>query len=277
VNGEGVKPSHVLSAGDLVEGTIPFPPAPNLVPEPIPLNIVYEDDHLLAVDKPPGLVVHPGSGQQGGTLANALSFMFKNSLSTLSGPLRPGIVHRIDKGTSGLVLVAKTNSVHQLLSELFKTRKVKKTYRAISWGDPGGQVIVEKGIGRSKNDRTKMRIDPDGRPSITRFSVKCTNGCFSELLIKPETGRTHQIRIHLSSIGHPIVGDPTYGGGARRFSQVAPLYRSIAGQILKIVERPMLHAEKLSFVHPVTSKRLQVKAEIPKDLKQVSKLLTTNV
>lgn len=252
VNHAPAKAGLKLKKGDLVEVITPPPPPSDLLPEQIPLKILYEDDDLLVVDKPPGMTVHPTPGHPSHTLVNALLSHFP-SLPETGQPLRPGVVHRLDKDTSGLVIVAKNVVAHMKLASQFKNRSVTKTYIALVKGrltpDEG---IVEAKIGRDPRHRKKMAVVERGREARTEYRViKYFDSQYTLLEVKPKTGRTHQIRVHFSAIGHPVVGDSTYGGKS------------------PLISRQFLHAAKLGFRLPSTGKYLDIETELPEDLKQV--------
>ena len=248
INGMFVKPSHRISYGD--EIIIDPPPARKLEakPEDIPLDIVYEDDYILVVNKPKNMVVHPAPGNYTGTLVNALLYSCKD-LSTINGVLRPGIVHRLDKDTSGLLVVAKDDYTHRKLAEQFKKHVVKKTYLALADGIiKNDEDIIITNIGRNPRNRKKMAVVENGREAITKYKViERLAGRFTFLKVGIETGRTHQIRVHMSYIGHPIIGDTLYGKGENEFG--------VSGQLL--------HAYLLNFVHPATGKRVSFTAPLP--------------
>ena len=215
----------------------------------MPLDIIYEDDDMLVINKEKGIVVHPGNGNPDGTLANAVMAKCKGSLSGIGGRIRPGIVHRIDKDTSGLIIVAKNDTAHINLSKQIQDRKVKKTYIALVRGViKENEATINMPIGRSSKDRKKMAVTKDGKEAITHFKVLKRYNGFTLLEVKIETGRTHQIRVHLSEIGYPIVGDEVYSNGKNPFG--------VKGQ--------MLHAEKLELKHPRTGKDLTFEAPVPK-------------
>jgi 23S rRNA pseudouridine1911/1915/1917 synthase len=232
------------------------------VPEAIALTIVYEDDDLLVVDKPAGMVVHPGAGNETGTLVHAL-LARPGPLALTGAPKRPGIVHRLDKGTSGLLIVARNDAAHRALVEQFRERSVDKFYEAIVWGRPrvaGG--TIETRIGRDPVHRLKMSArSPNGRPAVTHWRVLATVPGFAHLELKIETGRTHQIRVHLQSLGHPVVGDERYGGASWR-GVADPARR----QAIRRLDHPALHARRLSFDHPRTGRRLSFESPLPDDL-----------
>ncbi len=253
------KPGIALGAGVRIE--VSFPPPPSATPEaePIPLEIVYEDDELLVVNKQAGLVVHPGHGCRDGTLVNALLGR-RTKLSALGGPDRPGIVHRLDRETSGLLLVAKTDAAHAALSQAFATREIHKRYEALVWGYPDpADGVIEKQIGRSRSNPVMMSIRGRGsRDALTRYCTRERLTGFSQLTLRPTTGRTHQLRVHLKSIRHPIVGDARYGG--RLWEGVQdPLKR----KALRSFDRLALHAAGLAFEHPVTGRKLELETPLP--------------
>ena len=256
-----LRPSTAVRAGQVYEVDIPPPSAAAPEPEAIPLRIVYEDEHLVVLDKPAGMVVHPGAGHSGGTLVNALLHHVKD-LSGIGGELRPGIVHRLDRGTSGLMVVAKSDLAHQELSRQFSDREVDKEYVALVWGlvQPGRRIDAP--IGRDPGDRQKMSTRARrARNAVTRVTFAQHYKGVSLLKVAIATGRTHQIRVHLSAIGHPIVGDATYGGVHRR-----------TGSHLRAVqrlERPFLHSARLAFTHPADGRRVEFDSSLPLDLQAV--------
>ena len=256
-----LRPSTAVRAGQAYEVDIPPPTAAAPEPEAIPIRIVYEDEHLVVLDKPAGMVVHPGAGHSGGTLVNALLHHVKD-LSGIGGELRPGIVHRLDRGTSGLMVVAKSDLAHQELSRQFSDREVDKEYVALVWGlvQPGRRIDAP--IGRDPGDRQKMSTRARrARNAVTRVTFARHYKGVSLLKVAIATGRTHQIRVHLSAIGHPIVGDATYGGVHRR-----------TGAHLRAVqrlERPFLHSARLAFTHPVDGRRVEFDSPLPLDLQAV--------
>jgi len=258
VNGKPAKASHHVCFGDRISVEIPPPHAAEAQPEEIPLDILYEDGDLIVVNKPAGLVVHPAAGNYEHTLVNALLHYCRGQLAGIGGIERPGIVHRLDKGTTGCIVVAKTDAAHKSLVAQFKSRSVTKIYRAVCRGKfdrPSGRI--ETVIGRSERDRKKMssRV-ARGRPALTEYRVLKQCREFALVELKLHTGRTHQIRVHMAHIGHPLVGDVTYGGKAE-----------IRDSTLEIsVARPLLHAYKLSFTHPRSGKLLEFTAPVPDDM-----------
>jgi 23S rRNA pseudouridine1911/1915/1917 synthase len=263
VNDHQVKSSYRLRSGDRLEIDLPEPPPTNLLAEPIPLKILYEDDDLVVVDKPAGMVVHPGAGVESGTLANALVYHF-NELSGVAGRIRPGIVHRLDKETSGLLVVAKNDYSHEKLSDQFRDRQVYKMYLALVYGrvsDSRGEI--EARIGRSPRNRTRMEVTRcgAGRFAHTIFEVAERYQDFTLLRVQIKTGRTHQIRVHLAHIGHPVAGDSTYGAG--REKQVRPPNMRHEIQALG---RHFLHSARLIISHPRSSRALDFESPLPQDL-----------
>lgn len=276
VGGSRTKSSYNVRAGDLVEISLPEPTSrdgPRA--ENIPLDIVFEDDELIVVDKPAGMVVHPAAGVDSGTLVNAIlahtagprRSMEGLGLSTIS-PQRPGIVHRLDKGTSGLVVVAKNVKAYYCLADQFKEHSVRRKYVTLICGEPRQDSgIIVAPIGRSRRDRKKMAVTPvNSREAITHFSVIERYGRFSLLEIKPRTGRTHQIRVHLAHIGHPVVGDSTYGGRTRALrSDISQAVRTA----LENLSRPALHAQILGFIHPDTGRYIEFSSPVPEDIQSM--------
>lgn len=249
VNGKQEKASYKTTVGDVITLEEEIPEEVELKPQEMPLDIIYEDEDMLVINKEKGIVVHPGNGNPDGTLANAVMAKCKGSLSGIGGKIRPGIVHRIDKDTSGLIIVAKNDTAHLNLSKQIQDRKVKKTYIALVRGViKENEATINMPIGRSSKDRKKMAVTKDGKEAITHFKVLKRYNGFTLLEVKIETGRTHQIRVHLSEIGYPVVGDEVYSNGKNPFG--------VKGQ--------MLHAEKLELKHPRTGKDLTFEAPVPK-------------
>lgn len=232
-------------------------------PQDIPLSVVWEDDRMVVVDKPAGLTVHPGAGCPDGTLANALAFRYQK-LSGLNGHARPGIVHRLDRDTTGLLVVALDDDAHRCLAAQLVDRSLSRTYDALAWGIPEDQR-VEAPIGRDPNHRTRMAVVRDGRTAATRFRVRKA-GVASLVECSLETGRTHQIRVHLSYRGHPVVGDELYGGGAGRLAQIQPMERSAARAVVQAIQRQCLHARALRLIHP-DGRELRFESPWPTDFK----------
>lgn len=254
VNGQEKKISYKTKQGDVIEIHIPEAKEINLKAQDIPLDVVYEDDDIIVVNKPKGMVVHPANGNPDGTLVNAVMSLCKGSLSGIGGEIRPGIVHRLDKDTSGLIIIAKNDVAHINLSKQIKDRRVKKIYIALVKGNVSeNEATVNMPIGRSTKDRKKMAVKKDGKEAITHFKVLKRYGKYTLLELKIDTGRTHQIRVHMAEIGHPVVGDMIYSNGKNEFG----------------IEGQMLHAKSLDFQHPVTGKQIHLEAELPKYFEEI--------
>lgn len=257
--------SEKVATGDVIDVIVPVvQEAANVGPEDIPLNIVYQDSDLVVIDKPAGLVVHPAPGNYTGTLVNALLHHIPD-LSGIGGIMRPGIIHRLDKDTSGLMLVAKNDEAHRLLSAALKRREIKRRYLAAAWGHlENEEQEVEAPIGRSPHDRKKMAVVLDGRPARTRFKrLERWRGA-DLVLAELQTGRTHQIRVHLLSIGHPVVGDELYAPGGERGTSGPTA--GWAKAFARLVPRQFLHATELAFRHPRTQKVYRFRSDLPADL-----------
>ena len=277
VNGKSSKPGYKLRAGDKITLHLPDPsPLETIPPESVPLNILHEDLSLIVVDKPAGMLVHPAGGVYTGTLVNALLGHCKD-LSGIGGTERPGIVHRLDKDTSGVLVTAKTNRAHRALSAQFEAHTTSRHYVAAICGipEPGAGTIDEQ-IARSHRDRRKMAVvKTDGRRAVTHYQVLEVYDGFSLLRLTLETGRLHQIRVHLSFLGYPVAGDPVYGGGRERALSDAP--SATVRQALIKLNRQALHAEIIGFTHPETGERLEFSAPMPNDMRQtVDALRNTN-
>ncbi|MGT2895817.1 RluA family pseudouridine synthase [Streptococcus entericus] len=246
VNGRAAKAKYAVKAGDVITYTLPQEEVVDYLPEDLPLEIIYQDDQVAVVNKPQGMVVHPSAGHATGTLVNALLYHIKD-LSSINGIVRPGIVHRIDKDTSGLLMIAKTDAAHQALAEELKDKKSLRKYLAIVHGNlPTDRGVIEAPIGRSDKDRKKQAVTAKGKPALTRFQVLERFGDYSLVELTLETGRTHQIRVHMAYIGHPVAGDPAYGPK-----------KTLAGQ------GQFLHAEKLGFTHPTSGEEMVFTAPAP--------------
>lgn len=270
LNDKSTKPSAHLKSGDIVSGKLPEPEPLSLKPEPIPLTILYEDPSIIVIDKPSGMVVHPAFGNPSGTLVNALLYHCKD-LAGINGVLRPGIVHRLDKDTSGVMVVAKDDEAYHQLTKQFRNRTVEKVYLAITYGQFGQKEgLIDSAIGRHPSQRKRMSTrTKKGRVAVTRWKrVEKLDG-FASLEIYPQTGRTHQIRVHLSSVGHPILGDPLYGRKGRPGSTRDRALR----ECLKRMDRLALHAYRLEFNHPRTGERVQFVSPIPQDMREVVECL----
>lgn len=256
VNGQSVKKNYKMKPGDEVEVELPEPTELNLEAENLPVDIVYEDEYLLVVNKPQGMVVHPAPGNYGGTLVNALLWHCKDSLSSINGVIRPGIVHRIDKDTSGLLIVAKTDEAHLGLAEQIKEHSFLREYVGIVYGrlrEKKGSIA--KPIGRHPTDRKKMAVTlKNSKPAMTHYKVLEEYDGFSLVNFRLETGRTHQIRVHMASIGHAIYGDPVY---------------SPKNLLPKNYHKQFLHAKKIGFIHPITKEYLEFDSEIPEYFYQI--------
>lgn len=249
VDGKNVKSSYKVKLDDEVSIEIPEAKETEIIEEDIPLDVLYEDEYIIAVNKPKGMVVHPANGNYTGTLVNALLYRCKNSLSGIGGEIRPGIVHRLDKDTSGVIIIAKCDKAHLNLSEQIKNHEVKKTYIALVRGIvQNDEATIDMPIARSKKDRKKMDIDKNGKNAITHFKVLKRFDGYTLLKVNIETGRTHQIRVHLMRVGYPIVGDTVYSNGKNPFN--------VTGQ--------MLHAKIIEFKHPITGENMKIEAPLPK-------------
>ena len=259
VNGKIVKASYKVVSGDEIEMEIPEPKEINLKPQNIPLDVIYEDNDIIVINKPKGMVVHPANGNPDGKVVNAVMALCKDSLSGIGGEIRPGIVHRLDKNTSGIMIIAKNDKAHINLSEQIKNHEVEKTYIAIVRGIINeNEATIDMPISRSKNDRKKMAVNRDGKNAITHFKVLGRyKNKYTLLKVNIETGRTHQIRVHLSHIGHPVIGDDVYSNGKNEWG--------ISGQCL--------HAWKIEFKHPITKKKMELEAKIPEYLDRIIKEL----
>ena len=271
VDNNYAKASFILEGSENISYTIPDIniDITDITPEAIPLEILYEDDSFIAINKQPGLVVHPGNGNEDGTLVNGLVHYF-NKLSDINGFLRPGIVHRLDKDTSGVILIAKDNSSHIKLSSQFQNRTIKKEYFAITWGkwnEPNG--CINNAIKRRRLDPTSYQIDKDGRESITDYELIKQGEYLSSVTFYPKTGRTHQIRVHSSSMNHPIFGDDKYGGGNQKVKGFIPEVNKELKIMLNDIERQALHAKKIIFNHPKNDKIISIEAPIPLDIKKI--------
>jgi 23S rRNA pseudouridine1911/1915/1917 synthase len=268
LNGAAARPSSVVRAGDRLEVDEPPPRPLEVEPESIPLEVIHEDADLLVVNKPPGLVIHPAAGNPAGTLVNALLHHCQD-LSGIGGVERPGIVHRLDKDTSGLLLVAKNDRAHLALSRAFLRRTVEKTYLAVCYGLPkAGEGVVEAPIGRHRTNRKQMAVVSEGRQARTLYRVEERHLGTALLACRPVTGRTHQIRVHLAHVGHALVGDPLYAG--RQWRAIADPQSLTA---CRAFPRQALHAWRLAFTHPVTERRLELEAPWPDDLAALVALL----
>jgi 23S rRNA pseudouridine1911/1915/1917 synthase len=265
-----IKPSAHVRTGDRVSGILPEPTPLSLEPEALPLSILYEDSSIIVIDKPPGMVVHPAAGNPAGTLVNALIYHCKD-LAGINGVLRPGIVHRLDKDTSGVMVVAKNDEAFRHLTKQFKNRIVEKVYLAVAHGIFGQKEgSIDSEIGRHPSERKRMSTRTKrGRPALTRWRVleRFKGVTFLELF--PKTGRTHQIRVHLASIGHPILGDPLYG----RKGKAGAIENTVLRKCVETMGRQALHAYRLGFIHPQTGERVEFVSPIPEDIRDALELL----
>ena len=248
VNGKSAPKNLKLKPGDRVTVVLPDPKPYEVLPENIPLTVVYEDSDLLVVNKPKGMVVHPAAGNRSGTLVNALLWHCKDSLSGIGGVQRPGIVHRIDKDTSGLLMVAKNDAAHLFLAEQIKNHSFTREYEAVVYGTPKpSEGVIEAPIGRHPVKRKQMAVVENGKPAVTRYRVLAESAGFSHVALRLETGRTHQIRVHMAYIGHPVAGDGVYG----------------PKKVITALEGQCLHAKKLGFVHPTTRDYMEFDSPLP--------------
>ena len=270
VNEKPTKPGYKLKPEDKI--TIEIPPLKELKVEPqnIPLNIIYEDKDLLVVNKEAGMVVHPAPGNYDRTLVNALLYHCKD-LSGIQGVLRPGIVHRLDRGTSGLLVVAKNDFAHNHLSLQLKKREIHREYYAITWGNLGSERgTIQAPIGRALTNRKRMKVTAvKGREAITEYEVSERFKLCDLLIIKLQTGRTHQIRVHLSFAGHPVLGDADYGGRQKWVRGISGIHKNFCNRLLKLIDRQALHAKKLGFVHPRKEEYLEFETELPQDFSNI--------
>lgn len=254
VNGKKQRASYRVNLNDIIEMEDEQAQDINLKAQDIPLQIIYEDNDIIVINKPKGIVVHPANGNPDGTIVNAIMNICKDSLSGIGGEIRPGIVHRLDKDTSGLLIIAKNDKAHVNMSEQIKDRKVKKTYVALVRGIvKENEATINMPIGRSTKDRKKMAVTKNGKEAITHFKVIQRYDKYTLLEIKIDTGRTHQIRVHLAEIGYPVIGDSTYSNGKNEFG----------------IEGQLLHAKKLDFIHPITKEEMHLMAEEPEEFKEV--------
>jgi len=275
VNGSQAKSSYMVRENDEIDVDLVEVAPTRFEPENIPLDIVYEDEFLAVINKPAGMVVHPGAGVQNGTLANAIAYHFKterspgvaegrsDSIDEFSN--RIGIVHRLDKDTSGLIVVAKTDKIHEALSEQFRERQVFKSYVALIHGAPDLNAgTIEAPIARNKHNRLQMKVAAHGRSALSLWKTRKRYEKFTLLEVEIKTGRTHQIRVHLASINHPVVGDETYNSGRDKTVADSDIKRAVEN-----LGRFFLHAEQLAFTHPETGERMEFRQELPKELKQL--------
>jgi len=274
VNNRPVKVSYKVKPHDIITITLPNPPRDTeVVPENIPLTIIYEDEDLLLVNKPPGMVVHPAHSNWSGTLVNALTYYLQNLPTSRNGEGRPGLVHRIDKDTSGLLVIAKTDYAMTYLARQFYDHTIERTYYALVWGVPKSLTGTIMGhIGRSAKDRRVMAIYPEGdygKHAVTHYKVLQSFQYVSLIQCNLETGRTHQIRAHMKFLGHPLFNDATYGGDQIIYGNRTSSFKAFVENAFKLIPRQALHAKSLGFVHPITKKNMQFDSELPPDFKAV--------
>ncbi len=267
VNNKQVKSSYLVQPHDIIDVTVPVSPHPSEAePENIPLNVVFEDEYLLIINKPAGMVVHPAYSNWTKTLVNALLYYSKN-LSRYNAPERPGIVHRIDKDTSGLLVIAKDEWTHSRLALQFSKHNIEREYHAVVWGifkERKGEI--NRNIARSKSDRKKFAVSAtEGKVAVTLFEVLEEFEFASYLKVNLKTGRTHQIRVHLSSLGHPVFGDATYGGTEIRYGSQLPKIKSRVENLLEIMPRQALHAKTIGFIHPHSNEFVKFDSPLPED------------
>jgi 23S rRNA pseudouridine1911/1915/1917 synthase len=278
VNSKIIKPNYLILPNDVIDITLShIEEKPDVVPENIPLDIIFEDEYLLVVNKPAGMVTHPAHKNYSGTLVNALLYYIgqkSSNLSSLGGWERAGIVHRLDKNTSGLLVVAKDEDVHRKLSKLFFIHNIEREYWAIVWGHFNRQKgIIEKSLARSQKDRKKVVVKNEGKLAATEYEVIKEFDFLSLVRLTLRTGRTHQIRVHMHSVGHPVFGDPDYEGRKPHGVQLTNKIKEQIKNLLDIIPRQALHAKVLGFVHPVTGKRLRFESELPEDIDRLLVML----
>jgi 23S rRNA pseudouridine1911/1915/1917 synthase len=274
VNGIPVKPNYRVKPADVISIVLPYPHYEfELIPEDIPLNILYEDESVIVVNKEAGMVVHPGHGNYTGTLVNALAWHLKDLPLFKSGEIRPGLVHRIDKDTSGILVIAKTEFALNKLARQFFERTTHRTYNALVWGHfDTASGTVEGNIGRNIRDRLKMQVFQDGdqgKPAVTHYRVIESLGYVSLLECRLDTGRTHQIRVHMEYLGHPVFNDARYGGDKILRGTTFSKYKQFVQNCFSLMPRQALHAKSLEFVHPETNKKMFFDSELPKDFQQL--------
>jgi len=269
VNGNSVKKSYLLQKGDGISIIVPKKEKIEITAEKIDLDIVFEDEHLAVINKSAGVTVHPAPGNESGTIVNALIYHFKDNLSTGSDTNRPGIVHRLDKDTTGLLIIAKNDRTHSLLSQMFQNRKVEKHYQARVVGTPKPEKeTIRTYLSRSKTDRKKMAVSSEGKEAVTHYEIEKYYDVFSLMDIILETGRTHQIRVHFSYINCPVLGDLTYSSLKRTLNMIPyDFQKKVKYLLANHLKRQALHASRLKFDHPITRKTISVEAALPDDMK----------
>lgn len=276
VDGEVAKAGQAVRPGQTILLHFPAPPPVDLAAEEIPLDVVYEDDCLIVINKPPGMVVHPAYGNMRGTLVNAL-LAHCTFLSQIGGKSRPGLVHRLDKDTSGLLVVAKDDIAHVTLARRLSAHKIDREYRAVVWGHlKEKQGRIEAPLARHPKDRTRMHIDADGKQAVTHYQVLQEMSFTSYLKLNLETGRTHQIRVHMASIGHPVFLDAVYGGRGRQMANLSNAQANLVNRLFKKFNRQMLHARTLAFHHPRTDELYVFSSPLPDDMKELLHILKSS-
>ena len=269
IDGKQVKPNHILRPSEIIRVTLPKPNWPDLEPENIPLDIAYEDDDLIVINKPAGMVVHPAHGHRSGTFVHALLYHCKE-LSSVNDPYRPGIVHRLDMDTSGLLVAAKNDRVHRDLALQFSKKTALRRYVAIVWGHlKKRKDRIESNLDRSKKDRKVFTVAETGKRAATQYEVQETYPLTTLVHLRLETGRTHQIRVHLSHLGHPVFGDQMYGGRTRKLGGLNRGDTALAIELLEMMPRQALHAQTLGFLHPTTKEDIFFECPIPEDMQRV--------
>ncbi len=286
VNNQPARASYLVRPNDSIFWVPFLPPAPELIAENIPLDILYEDDEIIAINKPAGIVVHPAHSIRSGTVVNALLWHVSQTNEELSPGLeggdteglRPGIIHRLDKDTSGILLAAKSLYAQQYLAQAFKDRNVHKTYLALVWGDmPRPTGIINAPIGRHPHERALYAIVPDGKAAVTKWEVLERYGLWTYIKCFPETGRTHQIRVHLAHLGHPVFGDPLYGGRNRQLGRLSSAQRNLSAQGLALCLGQFLHAHELDVPHPATKERMKLVAPLPEGLQKILEIFKSTI
>lgn len=272
-NDKPVKPNYKVKPGDVISIVMAYPPREiELIAQNIPINVLHEDNDIIVINKEAGLVVHPGYGNYTGTLVNALVYRFGNLPRQNNEDIKPGLVHRLDKNTSGIMIVAKTELAQTRLAKLFFDRKIERIYHALVWGDPPAQGTITGHIGRSLKNRKVMDVFPNGefgKPAVTHYRALERFGYVTLVECKLETGRTHQIRAHFQHIGHPLFNDETYGGDKILKGTTFSKYKQFVGNCFELIPRHALHAKTLGFRHPISGKPLFFDSELPADMQQV--------
>ena len=262
-------PSYKIDPENIIVINLPKIKDYDLKAENIPIDIVFEDEHLLVVNKEPNFVVHPSPGHNSGTLVNAILYHCDGKLSGIGGIKRPGIVHRLDKDTSGLMLVAKTEIAHLNLSDMFKNHSIERNYQLLVWNVPDSNGLIDQPIGRSKFNRKKMAINLNGKKAVTHWTLLETfSNLVSLISCKLQTGRTHQIRVHMSSIGHSLIGDKIYGGLPQKNKTLNSIQKNVINEC-KSFSRQALHSKTLTFEHPISKKQMHFDIDLPNDIKNL--------